>query len=189
MPDDDDKFSIDDPESFFKAPAANTNPHASHFGMLQPNPHTLTRKVERYSFSLTGRPTGSGEFEDENAPSVIMRPERTTAMVSREGQVILETLSVDGENQLMAPLDCYRISAALDAKMREEFLREHGLTGTNYKTIDDYLDLHELSIPTCTRLPLPKIGPGKVVRMSGKILDREMAMFILVIMGPSSTHG
>lgn len=97
------------------------------------------------------------------------RPTHIRTGVTAYDQATLSGIYINGNpnSDLLGTLDCYLISNELDAKIKAEFYKEHGLVGKDWTFIEDYLDEHDLEVPGIMRLELPTIKARGTIRLTG----------------------
>lgn len=140
--------------------------------------------VRTYSFGLMAAREPDGKFNVRGIPDKTIRPQRLITDINRPEQVVMRDLLVGSQSQLVGPIDLYLFSLDYSQKVRDEFLKEHGLVDAGDEQIDDYLDEHDLEMPTPGRIDLPTVRAGVPVSIIGRFLDPALKQFFLSMIGP-----
>lgn len=108
------------------------------------------------------------------------RPTHIRTNVTKENVVKIDAIYCgdNPHNQLIHSVDGYYWSAEVWDRMRQDFMKRHGLLGKTPAQIDDYLDENNLSMPDNGTILLPTIPRGKSIRLEGKF--DELAGIIIL---------
>jgi hypothetical protein len=100
-----------------------------------------------------------------------LRPSRILTNVTTEGQVVISSLVIGGENQLIDELDAYVWSAAYYEESLKSALKELGCeTAEEFERRQDAREFEDVNLPNPGRAELPTILANAPVTMAGRYL-------------------
>lgn len=144
--------------------------------------HEAPTRVVTYSFSLSVQKGDEDTFRVSNETGVVFRARRLLTNVQEPNTVLLTSLTVGGEEQLLAAVDAYRFSLAYCGELDRAFLEANGLMSKTDSEVDAWLERHDLTMPstTATRVDLPTVAKGVELAVRGS-MPRMPKGFQLVV--------